>query len=167
VTVLVPLLLVVVGIGAIGASARVLERRRRRRQVGTLVAIDAGRAVVLRSERYRLVGRPDLIRRARDGRPIPVEVKRRAAPREGAFRSHEVQLWSYCLLLEETTGVSPPFGILRYSDREVRVPWDAAARSALLVVRREALAPYRGEATPSPGRCRRCAWAEVCDVKAV
>jgi CRISPR-associated exonuclease Cas4 len=163
---LVAFLLVAAGAGVAFASARVLAQRRRRRAVGELVAIDAGRPVVLRSERYHLTGRPDVLRQSRDGRLVPVEVKRRAAPARGPFRSHEVQLWSYCLLIEEATGRSPPYGLLRYSDREYRIPWDGSARAELLAVRRAALAPYGGEATPSPGRCRGCAWRPVCDVRA-
>jgi CRISPR-associated exonuclease Cas4 len=162
----IALLAVVAGAVVLAASAHALAGRRRARRLGTLVAADAGGGgVTLRSERYRISGRPDLLRRTPDGRTIPIELKRRAAPARGPYPSHEVQLWAYCLLVEETTGVPPPYGVLRYADREYRVPWDASARRALLAVHDAWSRPYRGEATPSPARCGRCPWAPVCDAR--
>ncbi|MFY9716704.1 MAG: PD-(D/E)XK nuclease family protein [Thermoplasmata archaeon] len=157
---------VVVGSLVVGLSVRELVRRHREARWGSLAAIDAGRSETLRSDRYRLVGRPDVLRRSSDGRRIPIEIKRRAAPRAGPFRSHVVQVWAYCLLLEEIDGRSPPFGVVRYSDREYQVPWDSAARSELLAIRRAVDVPYDGRATPSPGRCGGCRWAFGCDAAA-
>jgi len=164
-----PLLaLAVLGVGLIvlAAGAGLLAHRRRDRRFGSLVSIDDGRPETLRSERYRLSGRPDILRRAPDGTLVPIELKHRAAPARGAFPSHVVQVWAYCLLVEETTGRSPSFGVLRYTDREVRVAWNATARSELLAIDRAVRARYDGRATPSPGRCGRCSWADVCDVRA-
>lgn len=146
-------------------SARALLRRAREARWGTLEAIDAGRPETLRSERFRLVGRPDILRRGPDGRRVPVEVKRRPAPAGDPFRSHVVQVWAYCLLVEETEGRAPPFGVVRYSDREVRVPWNPAARAELIAMRRAVDAPYDGRATPSSARCGRCRWAPGCDAR--
>lgn len=158
-------LLLAVGLLLAILCAVELSRRAREGRWGTLAAIDSGRPETLRSERYRLIGRPDIVRRRSDGRRIPVEVKRRAAPVTGPFRSHVVQVWAYCLLLEETDGRAPPFGILRYSDREVAVPWDGSARVELLAIRRAVDAPYDGRATPGPARCRGCRWAPNCDAR--
>lgn len=159
------------GAGVLGAAllfvgARSLARRRREARFGALVAVETDGTRPLRSERYRLSGRPDELRRTPDGALVPVEWKRREAPHRGAFYSHTVQLWAYCLLLEETTGRPPPYGVLRYRDREELVPWNGAARAALLELRRRALAPYDGAADPSPGKCARCAFAFRCDVSA-
>lgn len=162
---LVAIALLAIGGLVAALSVRALGERRRDRRLGALVAIDAGRPAVLRSERYRIVGRPDVLRQDRHGRTIPVEIKRRAAPRDGPFRSHKIQLWTYCLLVEEETGAAPTFGVLRYSDREFRVRWDAEARAELFAVREAALRPYEGEATPSEGRCRSCTWSEICDAR--
>ena len=129
------------------------------------MAIDAGRPSVLRSSRYRLAGRPDAVRRTSDGRLVPVELKSRRAPPRGPSRSHLVELWAYCLLLEEASGHAPPFGVLRYADREFRVRWDDASRSQLLAVRAEVDRPYDGRATPSAARCARCSFADVCDAR--
>ena len=155
-----------VGLGLAAWALRALSRRREDALRGRLVAVDAGRPVTLRSERYRLVGRPDELRRLSDGRLVPVEFKSRSTPPRGPTSSHVVQVRAYCLLVEETTGVPPPYGVLRYSDGEFRVRWDDRARGELLSVRAELLAPYDGRATPSPARCTRCPWFGVCDVRA-
>ena len=157
--------LVLVGIGIAAWGLRALAKRSAESRYGTLRAIDAGAPAVLRSERYRIQGRPDVLRQMRDGRLVPIELKSRASPRSGPAYSHTVQVWAYCLLIEETTGRSPPFGVLRYSDQEYRIPWNTAARRDLLALRAEVLRPYDGRATPSPARCTRCAWVEVCDAR--
>lgn len=159
------LVLVLGGVGLAVWGLRALATRRSESAVGTLRAIDAGRSARLRSNRYQLQGRPDALRQAPDGRLVPVEVKSRTSPATGPARSHLVQVWAYCLLVEETTGRSPPFGVLRYADREYRVVWDPAARHDLLALRAEVARPYDGRATPSPARCARCAWVDACDVR--
>jgi CRISPR-associated exonuclease Cas4 len=157
------LLLAVAGVVAVAAGALGLRRLRADRRWGALVAVDAGRPVTLRSERYRLAGRPDLVRRGPGGVLVPVELKSRPAPARGPFPSHLVQLAAYCLLIEETTGRAPPFGVLRYRDREVVVPYDTTARRRVLEARAGRIARYDGRATPSPAKCAGCPWSPSCD----
>ncbi len=161
------LFFVAVGMGLAVWGARALSLRRADASYGRLAAIDAGRPVELRSDRFRIRGRPDALRQSRDRRLIPIELKSRARPATGPARSHMVQVWAYCLLVEETTGRSPPFGVLRYSDGEFRITWDGAARSELLALRAEMARPYDGRATPSVARCARCTWVRVCDARVV
>jgi CRISPR-associated exonuclease Cas4 len=146
-------------------ALRALSQRRSDQARGALVAVDAGRPATLRSDRYRLVGRPDELRRLPDGRLVPIEFKSRSTPPRGPPASHVVQVRAYCLLLEEATGVAPPYGVLRYSDGEFRIRWDDRARVELLSVRDDLLRPYDGRATPSRGRCARCPWFGVCDAR--
>lgn len=158
-------LLALVGVALLAAGVALRLRVRRQRAAGRWVAADLprGPAPTLRSERYRLSGRPDELRVLPDGRWVAVELKSRAAPRR-PYRSHRLQVSAYSLLLEESTGRAPPFGLLRYGDgTEFRVPWDPAARAELLAVRRELDRPYDGGARPSPGRCAGCAWRRACD----
>ena len=157
--------LVVCGVGLAVWGVRALAARRRESAVGRLVAIDAGRPAVLRSYRHRIQGRPDALRELSDGRWVPVETKSRASPRGGPTRSHLVQVWAYCLLVEEETGRSPPFAVVRYADREYRVPWTGGSRQELLRLRAELGRPYDGRATPSPARCPRCRWFAACDAR--
>ncbi|HXW67016.1 MAG TPA: PD-(D/E)XK nuclease family protein [Thermoplasmata archaeon] len=148
-------------------AARALAARRREAAVGALVAIDAGAALTLRSPRYRLAGRPDEIRRLPDGRLVPIELKTRDAPARGPPPSHRVQLEAYLLLIEETTGRPPPYGLLRYGDgQEFRLPWTPIARAEVVRLRAALAEPYDGRATPSPAKCARCGWREVCDARA-
>lgn len=160
-------LLIVVGLGLAAWGARALSLRRAEARYGSLAAVDAGRPAVLRSERYRIQGRPDALRELSRGRLVPVEVKSRPSPATGPSRSHLVQVWAYCLLVEEATGRAPPFGVLRYADQEYRVTWDGVARRELLALRAELDRPYDGRATPSPSRCARCPWVRACDARAV
>jgi CRISPR-associated exonuclease Cas4 len=158
---------VLLGIVLVTLALRALLARSRDLRLGTLVAVDAGRAVVLRSARYRLSGRPDVLRRLPDGRTVPVELKSRTAPARGPPASHVAQVRAYCLLVEESTGTAPPFGVLRYSDGvEFRIPWDRDARAQLLRLRAELDRPYDGRATPSRAKCAGCRWREVCDARA-
>lgn len=153
---------------SVGAMA--LVRLRNQRRAGRLVQTDlpSQPGVVLRSARFRLTGRPDELRELKDGRWVPVEIKSRPTPRGGPPSSHRVQVAAYCLLVEETTGRVPPFGLLRYGDgREFRVDWTPALRQDLLALRRELVAPYDGRARPSPSRCARCPWHSSCDRAAV
>ena len=166
-SVVVAVAVVAVGAGAAAWAMRELLARRRDGSLGSLVAIDAGSGVVLRSSRYRLSGRPDELRRRADGRVVPVELKSRPTPARGPPRSHLVQVAAYCLLVEETTGSPPPFGLLRYSDGgEFRVAWDRAVRDDLLRLRSALDRPYDGRATPSRAKCARCPWRAVCDARA-
>jgi CRISPR-associated exonuclease Cas4 len=161
----IALLIVLVGVGIAAAALRLLAIRRREAAYGSLRAIDAGRPMVLRSARYRLQGRPDEVRQLRDGRLVPIELKSRKSPASGPTHSHTVQVWAYCLLIEETSGRSPPFGVLRYADAEFRIPWNDAARRELLALRAELSRPYDGRATPSIARCAHCAWVRSCDAR--
>ena len=159
--------LVLLGLAIAFVAVAALLRRRRDRRHGTLLSVDRGLERPIVDPEHGIVGRPDAVRRLPDGREVPIEIKRRPTPRGGPLRSHRVQVLAYCLLLESATGRSPPYGVLRYSDGgEFRVPWDRAARAELLTVRAQILRPYRGEATPSPGRCRHCPWRSGCDARA-
>jgi CRISPR-associated exonuclease Cas4 len=161
--------LLLVGALLVLAAARSLARRAREARYGSLVSVDerAGSGPLLRSDRYRLSGRPDELRRIPDGRLVPIEFKSRTTPRTGVPRSHRIQVAAYCLLVEETTGRSPPYGVVRYGDGgEARVRWDDAARAEVVALRGELDRPYDGRATPSMARCARCPWRDVCDARA-
>ncbi len=165
--VLAAVAVLVVGLGVSAGAVWGLLARRHDQRFGSLISVDAGASVLLRSRRYRLSGRPDVLRRLPDGRLVPIEVKSRPTPPHGPPRSHLVQVGAYCLLVEESTGTAPPFGVLRYSDGgEFRVPWDRIARRDLLTLRDEVDRPYDGRATPSGAKCAACPWRAVCDARA-
>ena len=117
------------------------------------------------ARRYGLVGKPDYLMDA--GRYlIPVEVKpgRRAAE---PYPSDLMQLAAYCLLVEETSGARPPYGLLRYAETTFKVRFDDRLRSDLLAVLDEmqtadaAVASHRSH--QQPGRCRGCGFVRHCN----
>lgn len=117
------------------------------------------------SHRYRLTGRPDYV--IAHGRTlIPVEVK----PRRRATHPYEgdlLQLWAYCLLVEEATGHPPPYGVLVYAERHWRIPFDVHARQQVLAALAAIEAARRGgeqaRSHTNPARCRRCGFRDQCD----
>lgn len=122
----------------------------------------------LYAARYRLVGKPDyLVRMDAAGMIVPVEVKSGSAPsqpREG----HVLQLAAYCLLVEETLGVRPAYGIIQYADRQFAVDYTPQLQAWLLecldMLQRDTVLP-QGPARSHqlPARCATCGVRAACD----
>ncbi len=136
---------------------------------GRVVYVDSRRwqrpPAPLRAPRYSLVGRPDFL--MQEGKSIiPVESKpgRKAAqPYEGDL----LQLAAYCLLVEETYGVTPPYGLLVYGERTFQIPFERGMRERLLDILDEMAAAWEdGEEVhrdhDEPARCARCSMREEC-----
>lgn len=129
---------------------------------------DAGRREIiqpLRSVRYGLVGRPDYVLERR-GALIPVEVKphrRATAP----YHADVMQLVAYCLLVEETSGHRPRFGLLRYAEATFQIVYNDQLRDDLLdtldQMRDDLVADDCDRDHHEPGRCRGCGFVEVCE----
>ena len=114
--------------------------------------------------RYRLAGKPDYLVETRAGL-IPIEVKSRPAPPE-PFPSHVLQLAAYCLLVEESDGLAPPHGLIKYADAAFEVDYTPALRRELLALLDEMQSSFRGEVHRSHQETRRCAgcgYRPVCD----
>lgn len=159
----------VVGVALVVTGGWALARIFLSRWSGALVAADDGRLPRqdLSSDALGLVGRPDEIWRQPDGRLVPVEIKSREAPESGVFASHRVQVEAYCLLLERTSGRTPPYGVVVYSGGVRRiVRWNGQARQEVLGLLASVRSPYDGRATPSPAKCRGCRWRPGCDARA-
>ncbi len=121
----------------------------------------------LYSARYGLTGTPDYLTSTSDGL-VPVEIKP-TRKEEEPRQSHLLQVLAYCLLVEETGGRKPPYGLLRYSSSTFRVDYNDATRAHLLEVmdtmRRTAeLEEWQIERNHEvPGRCRACGYKQICD----
>jgi CRISPR-associated exonuclease Cas4 len=157
---------------ALGALALVRSARLRELHglpEGKVVYSDTGATEIpprpLYSPRYGLTGKPDYLLATRQGL-VPVEVKPTRDDREPR-ESHLMQVLAYCLLLEESEGKPPPYGLLRYRNDTFKVDYNDDTRAHVIAVlqeMRDALA--RGEAHRShnqPGRCRACAYLSLCD----
>jgi len=149
-------------------SARLRQRAGLPR--GRVIYSDAGawrrNEQSLYAARYHLVGKPDYL--VRDGSAIvPVEVKSGAAPaqpREG----HVLQLAAYCLLVEETLGVRPAYGIIQYADWQFAVDYTPQLQAWLLqclnAVQRDAVLPQGpARSHETPARCATCGVRAACD----
>jgi CRISPR-associated exonuclease Cas4 len=116
------------------------------------------------ARRLGLVGKPDYLIQMR-GRLIPVEVKpgRNAAH---PYESDLMQLAAYCVLIEETTGAAPPYGLLRYAERTFRLSYTARVREKVLTLldeMRNALDNDCDRSHDDPARCWGCGFLSQCD----
>ncbi|MFQ6012857.1 MAG: PD-(D/E)XK nuclease family protein [Thermoplasmata archaeon] len=125
----------------------------------------AGGAPTLESPTHGLTGRPDLILR-NDGDLIPVEIKTGRTPR-GPLFSHILQVAAYCLLVEETYGSRPPYGLLRYGESVHEIDYTDELEDLLLSKLDEMRAvAVQGEAHRNHrrrGKCLRCSRRHACD----
>ena len=118
---------------------------------------------ILRSEKYGVSGKPDMIKRKRH-KLIPFEYKSGNSdyPREG----HVFQMAAYFLILEENyPKYKVPYGILKYNNRAFVLKNDEHTRDRLLYVLNEMRSQY---AEPirnhqSRVRCLHCSFNEICE----
>jgi len=122
-------------------------------------------AKALYSPRYNLTGKPDYLIAARQGL-VPVEVKPTRTDPEPQ-ESHLAQVLAYCLLLEDTEGKPPPHGLLRYKSETFKVDYNSETRAYIIGVieeMKEARSqPEVHRSHEQPGRCRGCAYRELCE----
>lgn len=161
------LLLFLVGLALLWLARRL--RARSGLPAGRVVAADVGPWQRLDrplfSRRYGLTGRPDYI--VADGADlIPVEVKSARAPAR-PYASHILQLAAYCLLVAETSGRRPPYGILRYADRTFQIPYTRELEEQLLDILEEMRGDLAAGDAPrrhrDPRRCAACGYRDVCE----
>lgn len=127
------------------------------------------------SRRYGLVGRPDYLVQMQDaGRRvvIPLEVKKRTRPApEHQHPGHVLQLAAYCILVEEVHGVTPPYGLLRYADGTLRIPFTEELRREVLAaadaIRRARSAPDVHRQHENARRCGWCGYRYACGGEAL
>jgi CRISPR-associated exonuclease Cas4 len=116
---------------------------------------------VLHAPDVRLVGKPDYLVRQHGGAIIPVEVKSGAAPAQ-PWEGQVLQLAAYCLLVESTYGVRPPYGILQYRDRAFAIDYTDDLEADLLDVLREMRGTLAlSDVEPDHNDWRRCAGCGV------
>ncbi|HYD35067.1 MAG TPA: Dna2/Cas4 domain-containing protein [Vitreimonas sp.] len=157
--ILCAVLLLIIGLG-LGAMLK-----NRQQQLGTLTQprISTDNSMVpaekLFSERWGLVGQPDYL--IRDGELIiPVEVKTSATPTAPYF-NHIMQVVAYCVLVTEKYQVRPPHGVIKYSDREFKVPFTEKYEEMLGNIMRVMRAYKQGSRAFNPSDnkkwlCREC-----------
>jgi len=158
------LLIVALPLALLGVLLVVLFSRVRRSRglgAGETVALDDVR---LYSEGYGLVGRPDRI--VREGeRLIPEEWK---ATAKRVSDGHRIQLGTYFILIEETYGEAPPYGVVVLGDGlRVKVENSDRLRSEVLAIaerireRRRAIREVIPVRQPV-AKCRACGQRRNC-----
>jgi CRISPR-associated exonuclease Cas4 len=116
------------------------------------------------SRRYLLTGKPDYLVEE-NGARIPVEVKPNRVANEPRL-SDTLQLAAYGLLVEETFGTRPPYGLLKYRDAVFRVELTDDLLGELLSVlnemREDLNAAEVARSHDDARRCRACGYREAC-----
>ncbi|NPA74889.1 MAG: CRISPR-associated protein Cas4 [Euryarchaeota archaeon] len=124
---------------------------------------DLKKAPLLKSKKYGIVGRPDMLLKV--GKEyVPVEIKTGRVPR-GPLFSHIMQLTAYMLLVEENFSI-PLYGLLMYGSTVYRIEYEEDLKNILLQKVEEMRKAMRtGEVHRNhnrPGKCRHCSRREIC-----
>lgn len=112
------------------------------------------RAIWLKSEKYKLIGKADLIE-AENGNFYPVEYKR---GRKGEWDNDELQVCAQALCLEEMTGQSVSSGYIYYArshQRQLVEMNDELRQSAIATIAAVQILLFTG-AMPKPVKAKRC-----------
>jgi CRISPR-associated exonuclease Cas4 len=114
---------------------------------------------------YNLTGKPDFIVESNRGL-IPVEVKS-GRGRQAPYDSHIYQLAAYCLLIDQTFGIRPEYGILHYSNKDFAVDYTPTLEHSVINLIREIRALGRkrtiDRSHESLNRCQNCGFNAICD----
>jgi CRISPR-associated exonuclease Cas4 len=131
---------------------------------GEIEYIDLDGSKLLTSEKYGISGRPDYILLV-EGSPVPVEEKTGRVPR-GPLFSHILQVAAYCLLIEEKTGKSVPYGILKYGSHQHVIDFDESLRKTLLQKVQDMREIVDGKPAHRnhnrPSKCAGCSRKDIC-----
>ena len=116
------------------------------------------------SRRYALTGKPDYIVEE-NGATIPIEVKpNRVAP--APYESDVMQLAAYGLLIEETLGAHPAYGLLKYRDVVFQIDFTDELRAELIdlmdAMRRDLDAREVARSHAEAARCHACGYRAEC-----
>lgn len=113
----------------------------------------------------RLTGKPDyLVEKGND--LIPVEVKSTRV-KQTPYDSHIYQLAAYCLLVQNVYRQRPPYGILHYPNRTLKVDYTKEIESSTLgVLENMRYLSQNGvvdRSHESKTRCLKCSYNYICD----
>ncbi len=162
--------LILIIVGWLSLSHSTILRRKSGLPTGRLIYADTNEAwspndKPLYSATYRLTGKPDYLVEMPEA-PIPVEVKSTPTPKI-PYLGHLLQLAAYCLLVEETTGRPPPYGLLKYADALYEVDFTQELRRELLdtlaEIRQAHVAETVNRDHDQPNKCLSCGFNEICE----
>jgi CRISPR-associated exonuclease Cas4 len=125
------------------------------------------RAIWLKSERYRLIGKSDLIEET-DGQWYPIEYKR---GRKGEYDNDELQVCAQALCLEEMLGKPVTMGYIYYAQshqRQLVEMTEALRQETIATIQAVATILETGRMPPAiySVRCKGCSLYQQCMPKA-
>ncbi|HML21622.1 MAG TPA: Dna2/Cas4 domain-containing protein [Aggregatilinea sp.] len=146
-------------------------RRREQRGIpsGDLVYQDTAARLdkTLYSRRYHLTGRPDHV--FWDGRfYIPVEVKTGRTP-QSPYWSQIMQVIAYCALVEENTGIRPPYGVILFEESgksfeiDFTRDYEQVLADTLNAMRQQRSRSEAHRSHQNPRVCASCGFFDRCD----
>ncbi len=146
-------------------STEIVEAMRKEFRVsGKIEYIDGDQSKIFRSEKFGLSGMPDYVIRMKENL-IPVEEKTGRTPR-GPLFSHILQVAAYCLLIEESSGKAPPYGLLKYPEHEHEIEYNEDLKGVLLQKLDEMRAIQQTKEAhrnhDRPGKCASCSRRHIC-----
>lgn len=117
------------------------------------------------SKKYGIAGRPDEVKEE-CGEWIPYEFKS-SVYKGRVYPAHIMQLAAYCLLIEDTKGYKPSYGIIEYQNHREPIYYTKELRANLLTqikkIRNEN--PEEKDLPPvceDTRKCRHCGYAWYC-----
>ncbi len=115
----------------------------------------------------KLTGQADSLLRIIETQEIaPVRVVNEATP-EAISEGLRVEILALCLLVEQSYGSPPPYGVLRFTDQDVTLAWDAAMRAELQDLIQALRADEGSSDVPrshdDEAICAACPVRDVCD----
>lgn len=121
--------------------------------------------IVLYARHDGLKGRPDFLIQ-QGAEIIPVEAKTGRTPTQ-PYWGHIMQLTAYCVLVEAHYGIRPPYGIIRYPQRQFQVDFTLEREQQLRVIladMRQAQALDEAHRShQNPRLCAACGYRVECD----
>lgn len=115
------------------------------------------------SEKYGIRGKPDYILKLNDDY-IPVEEKSFVS--DYPKFSHVMQVTAYCMIIEDKYGKPPPYGIIKYENRQFKIPYEKRWKNAVLKIKENMMKDIeKGESHRNHSnekKCEGCARREYC-----
>lgn len=119
---------------------------------------------VLYSRKYELKGKPDMII-LENKQFIPIKHKPTSTK---AYENHIIQLIAYCILVEETYGITPSHGVLVLKDgKKEQVEFTEKRREKLLEILQHMRQMFDAQQAPAYftrfQKCRTCRYERICN----
>jgi len=120
------------------------------------------------SEKYGIRGKPDYIVKI-GNEYIPVEEK--SMQSDHPKFSHVMQITAYCMMVEDVYGKEPPYGIIKYENRQFKIPYEERWKKVVERIRKNILRDIKRGYTHrnhhNIKKCERCARRQYCPEKLI